>query len=707
MVEKRQVSRNPVEIERLRQTRPAATELNIQSLTQITLLETILDNVPEAMIVTDGSGRILRMNQASRDLLGSSFIQAVPDDWTQVFGYYAEDGRVHFLADQLPLLRALKGENVEAAEMIMQPGEDAQPVWISMSARPFYSQADEIAGAVVLFRDITYRKKIEQARELHSRHTEMLYQFSRAMAESSSDLNTIIQVFAVHAAENIGDASIVTLESPTVSGKVITAYYHPEVGERDLLSKHMPRFEQALLQGSIDGILQPGGPKLIQTMEPQQLAEMVAPQLAGFVTEAAAHGLLVVPMIASGRILGSLGLFRDRASEPYTLEDQSMLSDMASRAALAIENSLLLESLREQIRERNSAKEALQTSEERFRSIFETTTLGIKVLDAEGVLLQTNPAFRSMLGVPEAELIGRHFHAFVHPTDAPRIVRRFQDLLSGNTAEIRLEHRILHQQGATIWVKTTFTTMGNAAGENSPAFIVGIIENITEQKKLEREMAELKNRLQGSVEMERLHLAQELHDGPMQDLYSSIFLLDDVSRQVAAEYRTMLGEIRLELHKVLDDLRATARELRPPTLSEFGLEKAIRSYMEDFQEKHPEFKVQVTLEPDSKQLPDGVRLALFRILQHSLSNILRHANANRVRVNFSLADATATLEIIDNGVGFELPTSWMELVRQGHFGMAGAAERIEALGGTFTVESSPGGGATVRARIPCGETQGE
>ena len=110
MVEKRQVSRNPVEIERLRQTRPAVTEPHIQSLTQITLLETILDNVPEAMIVTDGSGRILRMNQASRDLLGSSFIHAAPDDWTLVFGYYAEDGKVRFPADQLPLLRALAHE---------------------------------------------------------------------------------------------------------------------------------------------------------------------------------------------------------------------------------------------------------------------------------------------------------------------------------------------------------------------------------------------------------------------------------------------------------------------------------------------------------------------------------------------------------------------------------------------------------------------
>jgi signal transduction histidine kinase len=169
----------------------------------------------------------------------------------------------------------------------------------------------------------------------------------------------------------------------------------------------------------------------------------------------------------------------------------------------------------------------------------------------------------------------------------------------------------------------------------------------------------------------------------------------------------MLGEIRLELHKVLDELRTTARELRPPTLAEFGLEKAIRSYMEDFQEKHPEFKVQVTLEPDSKQLPDNVRLALFRILQHSVSNVLRHADANRVTVNFSLDEDTAALEIIDNGIGFELPASWMELVRQGHFGMAGAAERIEALGGSFTVESSPGGGATVRARIPCGETPAE
>jgi signal transduction histidine kinase len=232
------------------------------------------------------------------------------------------------------------------------------------------------------------------------------------------------------------------------------------------------------------------------------------------------------------------------------------------------------------------------------------------------------------------------------------------------------------------------------------AFVVGIVENITEQKRIEMEMAELNSRLQSSMELERLRLAQELHDNPMQALYSAIYRIEELRAAADPELKTALEKVNDDIKSVLQGLRATAKELRPPTIFNFGLENAIRSHTDDFEERHPGIKISLSLAHDRQLLPERVRLALFRVFQQSLANVLRHAEATKVQVRFSFDAEEARLEIIDNGKGFEVPSNWIELVRQGHYGLAGAAERVHTLGGTFQVESRPGNSTIVRAVIP-------
>jgi signal transduction histidine kinase len=161
-----------------------------------------------------------------------------------------------------------------------------------------------------------------------------------------------------------------------------------------------------------------------------------------------------------------------------------------------------------------------------------------------------------------------------------------------------------------------------------------------------------------------------------------------------------LLHIKNTIQDVLNDLRATAKELRPPSLSSFGLEHAIRSHAQDFQEKHPNIKTSLSLAHDRQMLPDKVRLALFRVLQQSLVNVIRHAEATEVHISFQFDAEEVNLEISDNGKGFEVPRNWIDLVRKEHYGLAGAAERVSALGGTLTVESQPGKSTIVRAIIP-------
>ena len=150
-------------------------------------------------------------------------------------------------------------------------------------------------------------------------------------------------------------------------------------------------------------------------------------------------------------------------------------------------------------------------------------------------------------------------------------------------------------------------------------------------------------------------------------------------------------------------MRTICGELRPPTLVPFGLEKTIRSHLEEFQAAHPELSVSHKLARDGRSLPEGTRIVLFRIYQESLNNILRHARAKTVKIRFRLTTKKAVLEIQDDGCGFELPNRWVRLARQGHLGLVGAMERAREIGGHLDVITAPGQGALVRVSVPIKE----
>jgi len=210
----------------------------------------------------------------------------------------------------------------------------------------------------------------------------------------------------------------------------------------------------------------------------------------------------------------------------------------------------------------------------------------------------------------------------------------------------------------------------------------------------------LNSRLQSSMELERLRLAQELHDSPMQSLYSAIYRIEELRNAADPELKEALAEVKQHIQGVLQDLRATAKELRPPTIFNFGLENAIRSHANDVAEKHPNLSIHLSLAHDRQMLPEKVRLALFRIFQQSLANVIRHAKATEVHVRFSFDAEEVHLELTDNGKGFDVPANWIEFVRRGHYGLAGAAERANALGGVLKVQSKPGNSTTIQVIIP-------
>lgn len=212
---------------------------------------------------------------------------------------------------------------------------------------------------------------------------------------------------------------------------------------------------------------------------------------------------------------------------------------------------------------------------------------------------------------------------------------------------------------------------------------------------------EIKHRLSESREKERIRLAQELHDVPIQDLYGLIYQMDDLKDFVKdSDGERILYEHTQILNRIVNNLRTICRELRPPSLSPFGLEVAIRDHVEKLRDQNPNIHIHLDLIRDQQILSDSLRLNLFRVYQQAISNVMRHSEAADIHIRFHWDEEMIVLEIEDNGKGFVVPKSWVELVRRDHFGLVGLVERVEGIRGKLEIVSAPGEGTLVRAIVP-------
>ena len=680
----------------------APGERAIHDFDQSDVFQRIIDKIPVAIFLIDPQGFIRLLNRDAKSLIGEQAASNGFGVWPRNFEFFLDDGNTHYPKDSLPVNRSLQGETTHNEEMILRRKGEEKDIWISMSSQPLSSSDDGPDGVIVLIRDITYRKEIELSREKHIWRAETLYKLSKIITEAGNDLTQTSQALAKFISEVIGDLGVVMLKGDDDTHMKIIAFHHTDHDHHTFMRKlFVDNHDLELESGIVGGVIKTGEPLFMPSAEPEYIKIMNFPMFKEYVQKFGLESLLIVPLTGRGAVLGALSVSRHRENRHLTQDDQSLLMDIAYRGALAIENCILFESLREQIAEHLSTKRDLAFSEQRFRAIFESTVLGIKLLDVDGNIQRTNPAYQRIVGYSETELAGRNFIDFLHKSDVSRALQLVEALKSRGTTQYLFEHRAIHKDGTIIWVKTAFSPVIKEDGSNQLVNIVGIVEDISEQKHAEAEMKELNDRLQHNIEMERLKLAQELHDNPMQTLYSVVFQLErmratPLDESLEAELKGAVEEIKT----VIDNLRITATELRPPTIFEFGLENAIRSHVDDIMENHPHLKVSLSLARDRQLLPEETRLALFRVFQQSMMNVIRHSEATRVKVRFLFDETQLCLEVTDYGKGFDVPSNWVGYVRNGHYGLAGAAERMTLLGGHLKVSSKPGKSTTIRAVIP-------
>ena len=349
--------------------------------------------------------------------------------------------------------------------------------------------------------------------------------------------------------------------------------------------------------------------------------------------------------------------------------------------------------------------QALHQTEARFKTIFDKAGIGIVLEGVDGTILDSNPFFHAMLGYTASELAERNYLSVTHPLDRVVSRRMFRELVTGKRESYTLEKRYLTKDGQTVWGRITTSMVRGQKKDDR--FVIGTVENITAQKLIEAELAELQRHLAQGRDMEARRIAQDLHDGPLQEIIALIYQVKDLQGASDGEVgRAQLEALQAALQSLTRSVRTVCGELRPPTLAPFGLEKTIESHAEEFRAAHPEISLTLDLVRDGQRIPEPLRIVLFRIYQEALHNVVRHSRANAVAVRFRVGAKRALLEIQDNGVGFDLPSHWIKLARQGHLGLIGVMERVRDIGGRIRIKTSPGQGTAIQVVVPIGDDSG-
>lgn len=342
------------------------------------------------------------------------------------------------------------------------------------------------------------------------------------------------------------------------------------------------------------------------------------------------------------------------------------------------------------------AEQEHRESEAAFSVIFESAPIGIALVDLAGQRLRSNPALRRILGFTEHELEGMSFPELTHPEDGEVETALYAELISGRRNHYEIEKRCLHREARFVWVKQAVSRASAPGGKH---YAIGVIEDVTARRNAEESLRHLSGRFLKAQDEERRRIARELHDSVSQmQAMASLNLARVSTEYLGEEDRSALANCKVLMDASYRELRAVCYLLHPPLLEELGLESALRIYVEGFTQRSG-IAVHVDVELGLTYLDIELELALFRVVQEALTNILRHSGSDLAEIRLTL-DESLVLEIEDRGQGFpKESTSDAACICRLGVGIAGMRERIRQFGGTIQLLSADPG-VIVRVTIP-------
>lgn len=328
-----------------------------------------------------------------------------------------------------------------------------------------------------------------------------------------------------------------------------------------------------------------------------------------------------------------------------------------------------------------------------LEAAFEAINDGVCLLDLEGKVLRCNRAMGRLLALDVDQVLDKPCYHVLHGLDRPIAgcpVERMKRSLKRETLTLHSGDRYL-----LVVADPVLDTAGRLVGA------VHIMTDITRRKQAEEALRRVSARLLQAQEEERKRIALEVHDGIGQSLSAIKFTIESALAEedlgAAAALQASLAPLVPMVRDAIEEVRRIGRNLRPSLLDDLGILPTLRWLCREFGALFPELRIHLQLEIAEKDVPEELKIHIFRILQEALNNIAKHSGADRVEVILSAQANILELVVADNGRGFvtiKAPSSAENL--QG-MGLSTMKERTALSGGRCAITSTPGQGTRIEA----------
>lgn len=617
------------------------------------LLQAIIEASPLAIAVHDLQGTVTLWNPAAEVLSGFTAAEAVGRPSPMVPPDRLDEYRRN-------LATLVAGGGIRNQVFERQRG-DGRRVLIELNAAPLRDPDGCPRGNVVIFGDVTEREQMAAQLEAYADNLQAMVDEATAELQASRE-----QLRRQHD----------FVEAVIAEAAVLVIVVTPD--------GFIVRFNAACERVSGYRAEEAVGRSFIELLIPQEDRERTRTEL-----ERAVGGELVQYENWWLTRLGELRRITWRFANLY---------DDSGAAAFIVATGL-------DVTEQRRVEQALAESEELYRQLVQSANSIIVRWDADGTIRFMNDYGLAFFGYSEEELIGQRVTVLVPEVDSygTSLTNLAEDIIERPQDYWVNENENITRDGRRVWVSWSNRAIRGEDGRLDGIMAIGVDRTLQRQMDLElrrsrENLRTLAARLSAAERRERQEIAGMLHDNLGQLLAFAKMALSAVADGSDQEQAQRLSAVRQYLEEAIAFTRSLTTQLSPPVLSQLGFGAALQWLGDDLEQRHG-----IAIRVESEELTEvdrEIAVLLFQAVREALYNAIKHAQADEVTVRATSKGTHVLIEVVDNGVGFELTSLDVGVGREGGFGLFNIREQLSYLGGHLEIDSEPGAGTRVALLCP-------